>query len=364
MMDLFPSRTLTLYLSRLFITRILGVLVMLVLVLQVLDLLSESGNILAHPGNGQAEIWHYVTLRAPQLVARFLPYSVLLATLFTFFPLNQNSEVIAMRAAGLSAHQILAPMLATALVVSGVSFVFNETVVTRATADLKAWQNVQFGEIPAEPAERTNLYLADGNNILGADMMNGSGKAIRLRGVTWYERDAEGQITRRIVAPLATYAGPGWRLDRPESFDVASTALTRPGPMVVGKGITPAQIDITQADADRMNLFQLYHTIQALRAGGRRTSELESKWWHKMSGPLAALLMPLLGSVAAFGLARSGQLFVRAIIGMALGFTYFVVDNLSLAVGNFGGYPPLVAAWAPFILFLLVGETVLVRTEE
>lgn len=364
MMDLFPSRTLTLYLSRLFITRILGVLVMLVLVLQVLDLLSESGNILAYPGNGQAQIWHYVTLRGPQLVARFLPYSVLLATLFTFFPLNQNSEVIAMRAAGLSAHQILAPMLATALVVSGVSFVFNETVVTRATADLKAWHNVQFGEIPNEPAERTNIYLADGHNILGADMMNGSGKAIRLRGVTWYERDAQNQITRRVVAPLATYAGPGWRLDKPESFDVASATLSRPGPMVVGQGITPAQIDITQADADRMNLVQLYRTIQSLRAGGRRTSELESKWWHKMSGPLAALLMPLLGSVAAFGLARSGQLFIRAIIGMALGFTYFVVDNLSLAVGNFGGYPPLVAAWAPFVLFLLVGETVLVRTEE
>ena len=74
--------------------------------------------------------------------------------------------------------------------------------------------------------------------------------------------------------------------------------------------------------------------------------------------------MPLLGSVAAFGLARSGQLFVRAIIGMGLGFAYFVVDNAALAMGSFGGYPPLLAAWAPFLLFLLVGETVLIRTEE
>ena len=70
---LFPSRTITLYLARLFITRILGVLVMLVLVLQALDLLSETGSVLAHPGNGQAQLWTYVTLRAPQLVARFLP---------------------------------------------------------------------------------------------------------------------------------------------------------------------------------------------------------------------------------------------------------------------------------------------------
>ena len=62
--------------------------------------------------------------------------------------------------------------------------------------------------------------------------------------------------------------------------------------------------------------------------------------------------------------ARSGKLFQRAVIGMALGFAYFVVDNAALAMGSFGGYPPLLAAWAPFFLFLLVGETVLVRTEE
>ena len=91
---------------------------------------------------------------------------------------------------------------------------------------------------------------------------------------------------------------------------------------------------------------------------------LEASLWHKLSGPLSAVLMPLLGAVAGFGLARSGKLFVRAVIGMALGFTYFVADNFALAMGNLGAYPPLLAAWAPFLLFLLIGETVLVRTEE
>ena len=74
--------------------------------------------------------------------------------------------------------------------------------------------------------------------------------------------------------------------------------------------------------------------------------------------------MPILGAVAGFGLARSGQLFMRALIGMALGFAYFVIDNAALAMGDFGGYPPFLAAWAPFLLFLMIGETVLVRTEE
>ena len=81
-------------------------------------------------------------------------------------------------------------------------------------------------------------------------------------------------------------------------------------------------------------------------------------------GSAKTRLMPLLGAITAFGLARSGQLLIRAVIGMALGFAYFVIDNAALAMGNFGGYPPLVAAWAPFLLFALLGETVLVRTEE
>jgi lipopolysaccharide export system permease protein len=55
---------------------------------------------------------------------------------------------------------------------------------------------------------------------------------------------------------------------------------------------------------------------------------------------------------------------MRATVGMALGFAYFVADNFSLAMGNAGAYPPAIAAWAPFLLFLLIGETVLIRTEE
>ena len=85
---------------RLFLTRSLAVLVALVLILMTLDLLGESGKILAVPGNGDAELWRYVALRIPLLVSRFLPFSVLLGTLIAFVGLNQHSEVVAMKAAG------------------------------------------------------------------------------------------------------------------------------------------------------------------------------------------------------------------------------------------------------------------------
>lgn len=362
--EFFPSRRLTIYLAKLFVTRILAVLVMLVLVLMALDLLGTSGDILAQPGNGQGELLTYSGLRIPQLAARFLPYAVLLATIISLVGLNQNSEVIAMKAAGLSAHQVLAPLLLTAGVIAVASFAFNERVVTRSTATLKAWAANDYGSIPPDSDTRANVYLTEGPNILTAASISGRGADTQMTGVTFYRRGASGMIETQTRAASATYAGPGWLMPDAVTFDVQNAEASPARDRVVGKGLTLERVDLGKIDADTESFWQLSQSIGAYEEAGRRTTELRAQWWHKVSGPLSAFLMPLLGAVAAFGLARSGQLFVRAIIGMGLGFAYFVIDNAALAMGSFGGYPPFLAAWGPFVLFLMIGETVLVRTEE
>ncbi|TIX51174.1 LPS export ABC transporter permease LptG [Alteraurantiacibacter aquimixticola] len=365
LLDFFPSRQLTIYLAKMFAVRIIAVLAMLVMVLLMLDLLSRTGDILAVPGNGQDDLLTYASLRAPQLVQRFLPYSVLLATIITLAGLNQNSEVTAMKAAGLSAHQILAPLLLTALIVSAFTFVFNERVVTRATATLKAWQDVEYGQVPDDPGTRFNVYFNDGNDVLMARTLSGTGEDTVLTGVTFYERDDSDMIARQVTGSRATFAAPGWLVEDAEVFTVATTRTQMAEePLLVAPGTTLDQVGLRRVDPDAETLGELADSIDALKAAGRRTAELEGRWWHKISGPLSAVLMPLLGAVAGFGLARSGNLFIRAVLGMALGFAYFVVENAALAMGSFGGYPPLLAAWAPFFLFFLVGETVLIRTEE
>ncbi|AKH42595.1 lipopolysaccharide export system permease protein [Altererythrobacter atlanticus] len=364
-LDFFPSATLTKYLAKTFILRILAVLVMLVLVLLMLDLLSNSADILAYQGNGQGELLTYASLRIPQLIARFLPYSILLATIITLATMNQNSEVIAMKASGLSAHQILAPLLLTAMVIAGFSFLFNERVVTRATATLSAWEKAEYGPVPDDPDTRTTVYLADGNDVLLASTVRGRGADTVMEDVTFYQRDDNGMMLRQWRGSRATYANPGWMLEDPEVFNVGPAeerALDEPTLIAPELGLD--QLELRTVNPDAESLPQLSRSIEALEAAGRQTSELRGRWWHKISGPLSAVLMPLLGAVAGFGLARSGHLFARAVIGMALGFAYFVVDNAALAMGSFGGYPPLLAAWAPFLLFFLIGETVLVRTEE
>jgi lipopolysaccharide export system permease protein len=362
-MDFFPSRTLAIYMAKMFIIRTLAVLALLVLVLQALDLLGESGKILAQPGNGEAELWTYVSLRAPQLIARFLPFSVLLGTIITLATLNQNSEVISMKAGGLSAHQILAPLIVASMGVAVLSFAFNETLVAPATARLTQWEKVDFGPIPAESNVRTNVWVKDGNDLINARTVIGRGDKVQLRGVTIYNRSAN-ELNSLMHGDEARFTGSGWLLTNVTRFNVSTGTEEKQAELLVGDSIRPDQFTLSNVDADSLSIFALRGAIGELEQAGRPTMSLKAGWWHKISGPMSSILMPLLGAVAAFGLARSGQLFIRAVIGMALGFAYFVADNFALAMGNIGAYPALLAAWAPFLLFFLIGETVLIRTEE
>jgi lipopolysaccharide export system permease protein len=359
----FPSKRLAWYMAKLFLLRSLAVLGALVVVLMTLDLLGESGKILRVEGNGDAELWRYVSLRIPQLISRFLPFAVLLGTLIALATLNQNSEVVSMKAAGISAHQIIAPLIVASLFVAAIAFVFNERVVTRATETLAAWEKVDYGPVPKDSGIVPNVWVRFGDDLVLARQVKGSGAATQLANVTIYDRKWE-TLQGIVNAKRARFAGGEWLLEDVDIFDVDSGQVLKSATRTYGRGLDPTQFTLSKVNPDEESIGSLRSAIAQLKLSGRDTAELETGMWHKFSGPLSAVLMPLLAAVAAFGLARSGQLFLRAVGGMALGFAYFVADNFALAMGNLGAYPPLLAAWAPFALFLLIGETVLVRTEE
>ncbi len=362
-MRLFPSRTIALYTARMFLIRSAAFLFGLVLILQSLDLLGESGKILAVPGNSEADLWLYVSLRVPQIVQLFLPFSLLLATLVTLATLSQNSEVVIFKAAGISAHQILAPLFVAALGVAALNFVFNERIATRATATLKVWQTNEYRKVSAATKPLADSWVRGGDDLFRAVTVTGSGAGTRLGRVTIYDRE-DNRLVRVISADAARPIAGGWQLTRARVFDVGRGTARDVASFDLPTEVVARQFTTTKVEPSYLALWDLWPQIAEQRAAGKPVDTLVAAAWHKLAGPLSTVLMPLLGAVSAFGLARSGRLFIRAVIGMFLGFAFFVADNFMLAMGSFGTVPPLMAAWAPFLLFLLIGEAVLIRTEE
>ncbi|MEN3972976.1 LPS export ABC transporter permease LptG [Sphingomicrobium sp. XHP0235] len=361
--DFLPSRRIAAYMIKLFVTRSLAVLMALVLVLLMLDLLGESSKILGVEGNSEADLWRYAALRLPMLVTRFLPFSVLLGCLIAFAGLNANSEVTSMKAAGLSAHQILAPMILAASLLAGALFAFNETVTVDSARVINAWKDSDYEPIEPETGVFADIWLSQGETLVHARQAAGRGANFRLTDVTLFERD-DGRIERITEIDNARPAGGEWRFEGIARYDAEMNLVTEANEGTGLAGIEPAQFRLAKVDPEALDIVALRDTIDDLKAAELPTTVAEAGWWHKITGPLSTILMPLLAAVAAFGLARSGHLLVRAVIGMALGFAYFVADNFALAMGNAGVYPPLLATWGPVALFAALGEAILIRSEE
>jgi lipopolysaccharide export system permease protein len=247
--------------------------------------------------------------------------------------------------------------------IAGLLFAFNEGVVVNSTRRVTAWSDNDYKPVPPASGILGNVWVLSGDDLIRAGTVGGV--PFTAQRVTIYDRGG-GVLQREITAARAVPqpARDNWRLEDVRIYDATMNVVRRAPTLEAMQGVTPTQLTLAKVDPTELDYWTLKKRIAELEAAGRQVDEPKAGLAHKISGPLSTVLMPLLAAIAAFGLARSGQVLLRAVVGMALGFAYFVVDNFSLAMGNAGTYPPLVAAWAPFLLFLLIGETVLIRTEE
>lgn len=357
--------TLTRYLGRAYLMRFLVLLVSVTIVLQLLDLLTESEDILQAPGAGYSSVARYIQYRFPQLISQFAPFTALLAALLMYTMLNQHSEIVVMKASGLSAYQIVAPLILVSLGIAVVHFIFNEAIVTRATAHLRHWQANDYAvDLPPPPQGAMQSWVLDGNNLVEVKSVARNGRLLVIDDVTIYERNDEARLMGVVKADFAIYREDGWTLFEVRRFDLASREVTTEERAPWSTSVPPDRFMALAVAPEQVSFGELFSAIVRLESEGYPTRFLSASLHHKIASPAATILMPLLAAFAAFGVVRGGQLFKRAAIAMAFGFAFFIADNMLLAMGQFGRMPPLLAAWSPFLLFLGAGLLVLVYTED
>lgn len=360
-----PSRTFGHYMAHVFLVRFLGLLIGVVAILQMLDLLDKTDEILAAEGATTAALWRYVSLRLPQLLSQFAPFSALLAILAALAQLNQHSEIVVMKASGLSPHRILLPLGLVCATIAALHFLFDQLVVAPATDALDYWRRFDFAtDLPPPPDVFDDLWLVEDRALVLVEAASRTGSRVVLDRVTVYERDAAGLLSAITRADFAWYMEGRWTLFEVRRFDVATHEVQVAESLPWQLAAPPERFLSLGIDAAQMPYWRLAGAIERLEAEGQLVSGLRTALYQKIAGPAATLLMPLLGAVAGFGVARRGRLFARVAAGMALGFTFFVADNFMVAMGQLGSAPPLAAAFGPFAIFLMLGFAVLFFTEE
>lgn len=360
-----PSRTLARYMIKMLLGRFVGILIGLTAVLQFLDLLATADDILKADGATWVSVLSYVSMRAPQLISQFAPFAALLASLLTLATLNQHSEVVILKSVGLSAHRILLPLGLASFVIAAGHFTFNETIVVHGNAELEYWQENDYAiDLPPDTHLAGRVWVKEGEEIILVESVSSLGNRFVLDKVSIFERDAEKRLTAMVRADFAWYQNGKWTLHEVRRFDTKTHSLTVDAVKEWDIPTRPDRFLALTVRANHVSLPELWQSMQRLERENIPTDRLMASFLQKLAGPASTLLMPLLAAVAAFGVHRAGSLVLRLVIGMALGFSFFVADNFMLAMGEFGAAPPFLAAWAPFFLFLLLGYAVIFHTEE
>jgi LPS export ABC transporter permease LptG/LPS export ABC transporter permease LptF len=366
----FP-RILDEYVVREFLGTFVMVLCGFVLLMLVFTFFELVGDIIRNH-IGLTTVGLYLINLTPSMLYTIAPLAVLIAVLATFGVLNRNSEIVAMKATGISLYRLIVPILAIAATLAVSLFVFDEFYLPQANRRQEALRST----IKGRPAQ-TFLH-PEHEWIFGQPHPSEPGRIFYYQ---FFDHDREEfanlsvfefdpstfAISRRIFATRVywnTGANSwvfqnGWVRDFQGANQNGFREFSRTSFSEIHE--EPGYFSKESLQSQEMNFGQLNRYIRDLRQSGFDTMRLRVALWHKLAYPLIAVVMAMLAIPFALSMGRRGSLSAIAVaIGLAL--AYWVVDGMFGAMGYVNYLPAPMAAWSSDILFALAGGYLLLRT--
>ncbi|MGR4864437.1 LptF/LptG family permease [Caulobacter sp. LARHSG274] len=348
-----------LYILRTVGTRVLGAGLILFSILQILDLLEVTTDILDR-GLGTAGVLYYAALRSPRLIEQVAPIATLAGGLLAFSQLARESAIIAMRATGISAYRIVGMALPVAFLVMALDFSCAQVVAPRTDPVLSDWWRATTPV--AERKDPGPRSFRAGDDLVIAASASGDGRT--LNAVKLYRRDKAGRLIERIEAPSAVYAHGGWTLIKPTTarFNGAQTTMTSAARLTWPSPLHRQDVQALFADAPVPSAATARRAL--LNGGGDRpVSFYETRFLSAFAGPFASLVMLLLSAPVALANFRSGQGAVLLSGGLAAGLIFLVVNGLLSALGEGGMLSPALAVWGGPVIFAALAAYALIALE-
>ena len=351
---------LTRYLMRAFLAQFAGLLIGLVLFLQTLDLLANANEVLAGGGSPADTLIKYVALRVPSLFETVAPLAALLGALTAMVQLAKNSEILAMRAAGRSVLSLVGGLVVIGSALAILLFVFSDFVVTRANTALEEWRDAGFAPSGQSTVTEENTWLMEADTMVRVARVRAEGTV--LENLRLLRRAEDAGIAEVIDIERAAWIGQSWAVEGVRHLGVG--AASSPVTNEWRTQLRPEHFVRFANDPKDLSLNALQEYVGNV-AIGTRPKYFYDTWLHqKIAGPAVLALMPLLAAIAAFSHHRQGSAVMTVVLGIALGFSFILVDNMVLAMGQFGAIPPLMAAWLPLAFFATLGVWIIFSFEN
>ncbi|MEL6747565.1 MAG: LPS export ABC transporter permease LptG [Pseudomonadota bacterium] len=353
------------YISLRFFTNIVGAFALLGLLIFMVDFIEVLRSAGKFGGGSMATLVAITALRLPAYAELTLPFAVLVGTIASFLGLSRSSELIVIRAAGVSVWQFIVPGLLVGGLFGALSVgVYNPLAAqARASAD----------ELRAETFKRSNSLLKtkagswlrqdspDGQSIISAKATARGGQV--LAGVTVLQYNRQHQFTERIEAARAELFDGYWQL--------SDALVARVGEPVrehdvylIATYLTGEQVTNALGSVISISIWDLPKRIELAEKAGLSSVRYSVQFEQLLARPALLMAMVLLGATVSLRAFRFGKIQTLVVIGLTAGFGFFIFAEMSRQVGLSGLVSAGSAAWVPILLASCLSVTALLYQED
>lgn len=321
------------------------------------------------------QVAQLAAMLTPGVVAKTFPMAVLLATLLAFGRLSGDSEIVALRAGGVSLPRIIAPVGVFGFLVSLLTVGFNELVVPRAAQNAEQLKSgiTQFlsGRVDRE-ASRAIVENGKFRGFINA--VDFDAVRQRLRGVAITTVDSNGNITMLLQAPEMQYEGnDNWRIIGEGTLTDLRTFTTLKFKDAWPRQTEPPKLspeDLLAAQLKNLDALSMQQMAEQIKAERQRPDAVQSQiynlefgYWNKIAIPFSAFVFGLLGAPLGVRSHRTGTAtgFWQSVLII---FGYLLLSNIMSFFAQGGLVPSWSASFAPVLIGLVVAAILTWRKDQ
>lgn len=290
---------------------------------------------------GVVQLLEYTALMLPNSLYILMPIIGLLGTLLGIGVLARNSELTAMRAAGMSLARIGGATLAAGLVLGLFTVFLGDWAAPegqRAATDLRDRARGGGGAHA--------IWLRDGSTMVQVQNLQSES---RVGDVTLYHVGDDGRLQSVMTAGQGAYQGDHWHLAdvRTTVFQDDHAQTTSAPELDLDGGVSPAVLRLFILEADSLSFTGLLRLIGYLKDNHLDFAKYQLLFWRKLIEPLTVMAMMLFAIPFVLGQLRDTGAGQRLMVGVLVGIVFYVLNRVCLSYGALYAWPPMISAGAP-----------------
>lgn len=347
-----------------------GVLVAFVIVTSIImlvDFVEGSRNIGADADLNPIQVFTLTALKTPFLIEQTIPFVILFGVMGALYGMNKRSELIVMRASGLSAWRFLRPTVLVVFLLGVFWTIAVNPISAKSMAKHDELKSVYQGETRNFLNE--SIWLREGTRyeqtIIFAPSYDLMKRQLNNPEFTVSKADPDGgqAFSHRFDAKQAVLAQGYWKLTDvieswPNGRQETSISISIP------TTITPEQMQESRSSIGNSPVWELPEEIEALDQAGFSTKGLELQYHKLLSLPLTLIAMSMIAAVVSMRLTREGGTLKFMLTGAIIGFGVFFIENTIKAFGEAGSISAVYAVWLIPVFVLASGLAYLSRIED